>query len=142
MREVHRAYVAYIKWLGFRQTAIDVEHNDRAEGKSSYNFKKRMRMAMEIITSQSDKVLKFIVGLGFLVAVLSLIGALGIIIKYFISNILSGWTSTIVALCFFGGLAIMSIGIVGIYVGNIFMQSKERPLYIIRTIKNDNKDAE
>ncbi len=142
MREVHRAYVAYIKWLGFRQTAIDVEHNDRAEGKSSYNFKKRMRMAMEIITSQSDKVLKFIVGLGFLVAVLSLIAALGIIIKYFISNILSGWTSTIVALCFFGGLAIMSIGIVGIYVGNIFMQSKERPLYIIRTIKNDNKDAE
>ena len=116
MREVHRAYVAYIKWLGFKQTAIDVEHNDRAEGKSSYNFKKRMRMAMEIITSQSDKVLKF-------------------------SNILSGWTSTIVALCFFGGLAIMSIGIVGIYVGNIFMQSKERPLYIIRTIKNDNQEV-
>ncbi len=141
MREVHRAYVAYIKWLGFKQTAIDVEHNDRAEGKSSYNFKKRMRMAMEIITSQSDKVLKFIVGLGFIVAMLSLLGAIAIIIKYFISNILSGWTSTIVALCFFGGLAIMSIGIVGIYVGNIFMQSKERPLYIIRTIKNDNQEV-
>ena len=141
MREVHRAYVAYIKWLGFKQTAIDVEHNDRAEGKSSYNFKKRMRMAMEIITSQSDKVLKFIVGLGFIVALLSLLGAIAIIIKYFISNILSGWTSTIVALCFFGGLAIMSIGIVGIYVGNIFMQSKERPLYIIRTIKNDNQEV-
>lgn len=142
MREVHRAYVAYIKWLGFKQTAIDVEHNDRAEGKSSYNFKKRMRMAMEIITSQSDKVLKFIVGLGFIVALLSLLGAIAIIIKYFISNILSGWTSTIVALCFFGGLTIMSIGIVGIYVGNIFMQSKERPLYIIRTIKNDNQEVE
>ncbi len=141
MREVHRAYVAYIKWLGFKQTAIDVEHNDRAEGKSSYNFKKRMRMAMEIITSQSDKVLKFIVGLGFIVALLSLLGAIAIIIKYFISNILSGWTSTIVALCFFGGLTIMSIGIVGIYVGNIFMQSKERPLYIIRTIKNDNQEV-
>ena len=86
MREVHRAYVAYIKWLGFKQTAIDVEHNDRAEGKSSYNFKKRMRMAMEIITSQSDKVLKFIVGLGFIVAMLSLLGAIAIIIKYFITN--------------------------------------------------------
>ena len=99
-----------------------------------------MRMAMEILTSQSDKVLKFIVGLGFAVAALSLLGAVALIINYFINSLLSGWTSTIVVLCFFGGLIIMSIGLVGIYVGNIFMQSKGRPLYIIRTIKNDNNE--
>ncbi|MBE7092557.1 MAG: glycosyltransferase family 2 protein [Clostridiales bacterium] len=136
MRESHRAYVAYIKWLGFKQTSIDVEHNDRHEGKSSYNFKKRMKMAMEILVSQSDKVLRFTVLLGFIITILSLLGALGLIINYFISNTLSGWTSTIVVLCFFGGIIEMSIGLVGIYVGNIFMQSKGRPLYVIRTIRN------
>ncbi len=139
MRESHRAYVAYIKWLGFRQTAIDVEHNDRHEGKSSYNFKRRMKMAMEILVSQSDKVLKFTVILGFIITLISLIGAIGLVINYFISNTLSGWTSTMVLMCFFGGIIEMSIGLVGIYVGNIFMQSKGRPLYIVRTVKNDNE---
>lgn len=138
MRESHRAYVAYIKWLGFKQTSLDVEHNDRHEGKSSYNFKRRMKMATEILVSQSDKVLKFTVILGFIITLISLVGALGLVINYFISNTLSGWTSTMVLMCFFGGIIEMSIGLVGIYVGNIFMQSKARPLYVIRTIKNDN----
>lgn len=136
MRETHRAYVAYIKWLGFRQTYIDVEHNDRHEGKSSYNFKKRMKLAMEILVSQSDKVLKFTVTLGFIITLISLIGIVFLIAHYFVNHTLSGWTSTIVLLCFFGGIFEMSIGLVGIYVGNIFMQSKQRPLYIIRDIKN------
>ena len=140
MRESHRAYVAYLKWLGFRQTAIDVEHNDRHEGKSSYNFKRHMKMAMEILVSQSDKVLKFTVILGFIITLISLVGAIALIINYFISNILSGWTSTMVLICFFGGIIEMSIGLVGIYVGNIFMQSKGRPLYVIRTVKNDNEE--
>lgn len=136
MREAHRAYVAYIKWLGFRQTSIDVEHNDRHEGKSSYNFKKRMKLAMEILVSQSDKVLKFTVSLGFIITLISLLGIILLVINYFINHTLSGWTSTIVLLCFFGGILEMSIGLVGIYVGNIFMQSKKRPLYIVRTIRN------
>lgn len=136
MRETHRAYVAYLKWLGFRQTAIDVEHNDRHEGKSSYNFKKRMKLAMEILVSQSDKALKFTVLLGFIITMLSLLGVVGVVIHYFVHNVMVGWTSTIVILCFFGGLIEMSIGLVGIYVGNIFMQSKQRPLYVVRTIKN------
>ncbi len=139
MRESHRAYVAYIKWLGFKQTSIDVEHNERHEGKSSYNFKKRMKMAMEILVSQSDKVLKFTVLLGFILTLLSILGAIALVIAYFFFNMLSGWTSTIVILCFFGGLIEMSIGLVGIYVGNIFMQSKARPLYVIRSIENDNE---
>lgn len=139
MRESHRAYVAYIKWLGFRQTSIDVDHNERHEGKSSYNFKKRMKMAMEILVSQSDKVLRFTVLLGFIITLLSVLGAIALIIAYFLFNMLSGWTSTIVVLCFFGGIIEMSIGLVGIYVGNIFMQSKARPLYVIRSIENDNE---
>ncbi len=142
MREAHRAYVAYIKWLGFKQTHIDVEHNDRHEGKSSYNFKKRMKLALEILVSQSDKVLKLTVALGLIITILSVFGAIGLVVNYFISHVMSGWTSIVVILCFFGGILEMSIGLVGIYVGNIFMQSKQRPLYLIRTVKNGDHDSE
>ncbi len=140
MRESHRAYVAYLKWLGFRQTAIDVEHCDRFEGKSSYNFKRRFKMALEILTSQSDKALRFTVALGFAITVLSLLGIVALIVHYMLHNTLSGWTSTIVFLCFFGGLIEMSVGLVGIYVGNIFMQTKGRPLYVVRTVLNKKED--
>lgn len=142
MRESHRAYVAYIKWLGFRQTFVDVEHNDRYEGKSSYNFKKRMKMAIEILTSQSDRALRFIVGFGFLTTLLSVLATIALFIYYFAVKPLAGWTSTVVAMCFFSGVIEMSLGLVGLYVGNIFMQTKQRPLYVIRTIENSHKSVE
>lgn len=138
MRELHRAFVIYVKWLGFRQGVLDVEHNERKEGKSSYNFKKRMQMAMSILTSQSDKLLKFSVGLGAVTVVLSMVMILVIVIQFFTMHIQPGWTSMIAAICLSTGLLMMCIGIVGIYVGNIFMQCKERPLYVIRSIENDS----
>lgn len=138
MRELHRAFVIYVKWLGFRQGVLDVEHNERKEGKSSYNFKKRMQMAMSILTSQSDKMLKFSVGLGAVTVVASMVLILLIIVQYFAMHIQPGWSSIIAAICLSTGLLMVCIGVVGIYVGNIFMQSKERPLYVIRSIENDN----
>lgn len=139
MRELHRAFVIYVKWLGFKQTAIDVEHDPRKEGKSSYDFKKRMKMAMSILTSQSDKLLKFTVGLGFFIMFCSVIAILAIIVQYFVKDVNPGWSSMIATVCLMGGLSIMCTGVVGIYVGNIFMQSKERPLYVVRTVLNDKK---
>lgn len=82
MREMHRAFVIYVKWLGFKQTAIDVEHDSRFEGKSSYNMKKRFKMAGEILTSQSDKLLKFTMGFGFLMSIISALVIIGLIIYY------------------------------------------------------------
>ncbi len=136
MRENNRAYVAYIQWVGFRTTAIDVEHNERAEGKSSYNFKKRFKMATDILTSQSDMILKFFVKIGFFITFISFLAIIYLVIDYFVSHLISGWTSIIVSICFFSGLLMATIGVVGIYVGNIFMQSKGRPLYIIRDVLN------
>lgn len=136
MREMHRAFVIYVKWLGFRQTAIDVEHNERFEGKSGYDFSKRIKMAGEILISQSDKLLKLTVGLGFIMSILSFLTIIGIIIYHFLGDVSIGWSSIIAMICLIGGLIIMCIGIVGIYVGNIFMQVKERPLYVVRTILN------
>ncbi len=142
MRELHRAFVIYVKWLGFRQTAIDVEHNERYEGKSSYNMKKRMKMAGEILTSQSDKLLKFTVGFGFLVTLVSFLTIIILIIHYFCGTKATGWTSIIATNCLIGGIIIMVVGLVGIYVGNIFMQTKQRPLYVVRQILNDEKEEE
>lgn len=140
MREEHRGYVMYIKWLGFKQATIDVERNERYEGKSSYDFKRKVQMAMELLTSQSDKVLKYAVGFGFFISFISVIVLIVLVIRYFTVNITPGWTSIVASNFLLGGLIIMTIGIVGIYVGNIFMQTKDRPLYVVRQILNDKQE--
>ena len=140
MREEHRAYVMYLQWLGFKQAVIDVEHNKRYEGKSSYNFKKRFKMASDILFSQSDKLLKIIVRFGFLVTFISLLAVIYLIIHYFLHpNTPQGWTSLLAITCLMSGIIISVVGVVGIYVGNIFTQVKERPLYITKEIYNDKK---
>ena len=140
MRELHRAYVIYVKWLGFKQTAIDVEHDPRKEGKSSYDMKKRFKMAGEILTSQSDKLLKMTVELGFVMTFLSFVAIILLIINLFVNHVTAGWTSIVAVNCLIGGMIIMVTGLVGIYVGNIFMQVKNRPLYVVRQILNDDKE--
>ena len=99
-------------------------------------MKKRMKMAGEILTSQSDKFLKFTVGLGFVMTFVSFLAILYLIIAYFITDVITGWTSIIATNCMIGGIIIMVIGLVGIYVGNIFMQTKQRPLYVVRSELN------
>lgn len=139
MREEHRAFVIYIKWLGFRQAHLDVQHDPRKEGKSSYDFKRRFKMAGEILTSQSDKLLKCTVFNGFIITLISILVIIGLIINYFVNNVQAGWSSIIATICLMSGIIIIGIGLVGIYVGNIFMQTKDRPLYVVRDILNDNK---
>lgn len=139
MRELHRAFIMYIKWMGFRQSVIDVEHDERYEGKSGYSLRKRIKMAVEILTSQSDKVLKWTVWMGFLIALLSLASVIVHVVKYFSMDIQPGYSSLISAVFLMGGLTIMTVGVVGIYVGNIFMEVKRRPLYIVRTVLNGRK---
>ena len=95
MREQHRGYVMYMKWLGFNQAVIDVEHDERYEGKSSYNLKKRINMALELLTSQSDKVLRLFVKLGFLMTLVSVLVIIYLIIHYFVNHVSPGWTSIV-----------------------------------------------
>lgn len=142
MREEHRAFVIYVKWLGFKQTALDVDHNERFEGKSSYNFKRRIKMAMDILTSQSDKLLRLTAIAGMLLALLAFAVMLFYVVRYFMADIPLGWTSLIAAIFMMGGLTIMSVGVVGLYVGNIFIQVKQRPLYVVRTALNADEKHE
>ena len=142
IREQHRGYVMYMKWLGFRQSVIDINRDERFEGKSSYSFKKKIDMAFELLTSQSGKILRLVAGVGVCMAALSALFIIFLIIQYFTIHVSAGWTSIIASIFLVGGLIMMALGTVGIYVGNIFMQTKERPLYVVRQIINDDHDSE
>ena len=137
MREQNRAYTLFLKWLGYKQTAIEIESDKRYEGKSSYNFKRKINMATQFITSQSNKPLLFSAKFGFLIAILSFIFAIIKIIQFFFTGeVPSGWTSLFVSIYFLGGLVLFAIGVIGVYVGYIFDEVKHRPIYVVRTVLN------
>lgn len=138
MREIHRAFVMYVKWLGFRHGYIEVEHQARHSGKSSYSLKKRIRMAEEILTSQSDKLVRLIAKLGLFISLLSFLMIIVTVVRYYLFRIPQGYTSTVAVIFLMGGLILSAIGIVGIYIGNIFMEVKGRPLYVVRTVLNNH----
>lgn len=137
MREQNRAYTLFIKWLGFKHTAIKIEGDDRYAGASSYNLKRKFKMAYEFITAQSNKPLYFAINLGFICALISFLFLLYIIIHYFTSgDVTAGWSSLIASIYLVGGLIMITIGIVGIYIGNIFNEVKNRPLYVGKEFVN------
>lgn len=140
MREMHRAFVMYIQWMGFKRTSIEVEHHERYAGKSGYNFKKRMNMAAEILTSQSDKLLRVLFRVGTVISLAAFIAVIVIVIRHFIVHSPAGWASIVASIFLMGGLLLAGLGIVGIYVGNIFMQVKNRPLYLIEDVLNGRKE--
>lgn len=137
MREHNRGYTMFIKWLGFNQTAIDVLGDERFAGDSSYSFRKKLGMAFELITAQSNKPLRFSVNLGFAISGLSLLILLiNIVRKVVFADVAVGWTSLISSVFFMGGLILAAIGVVGLYIGNIFTEVKKRPLYVIEREMN------
>lgn len=142
MREHNRAYTMFIKWLGFRQTAIDLVGDERFEGESSYSFGKKTRMATELITAQSVKPLRFAINIGFLIALFAFIYLLVVVIQYFaFGSGVPGYTSTIASIYLMGGMTLMAVGIVGLYVGNIFNEVKGRPLYVVSQVLNNKNNA-
>jgi len=131
LKDRDRLYLQMLKWIGFSSTVVSVEHHNRFEGKSSYNFSKLLKIGIQGWTSHSDKLLKFSVYIGVLLSFISFIVGISIIIKYFFYNLQPGWPSIIVTILFSTGLILLSIGVMGLYIGKIFEQSKNRPLYII-----------
>lgn len=129
--DYQRHYLMVLRWIGFRHTYIEIEHNKRAEGKSSYTFSKLVIHAINGITSQSDKVLRLNILIGILLSFISFLSIIVIIILYFLQDFLSGWTSLVVLILFSTGMIMTSIGITGIYVGKTFEQTKNRPKFIV-----------
>lgn len=133
MGDQNRAFILFIKWMGFKSTVIDIEHAERAEGKSSYTLRKQLRLAQEVITTQSNKPLILSIRLGFGVSFLAFLYGIYMIARYLIYGIsVMGWTSTIVSIYFVGGIIMAQLGILGLYVGYVFDQTKGRPSFIVR----------
>ena len=131
MREHSRAYQLFISWLGFNQTAIDIESQERHSGKSSYNFRKKLRLASIWILSHSNKPLLLTIKFGFFVTFIAMVIMLILIISKLAGyDYLTGWLSSFVSIYFVGGLIMSSIGISGMYIGNIYTESKSRPIYV------------
>jgi polyisoprenyl-phosphate glycosyltransferase len=120
-----------VKWMGFKQVAVGYSPAERANGVSKYNFKKMMELALKGITSFSTKPLTIAIYLGFICSISSLLFIIYAIISYYSGYTISGWASVIVTIAFLGGIQLMILGIIGMYLGKLFMQSKQRPHYII-----------
>ncbi|MFZ4928507.1 glycosyltransferase family 2 protein [Chryseobacterium sp. Mn2064] len=120
-------------WMGFKQAGIDFKANERLSGQSSYNLKKMFTFAFTGITAFSVKPLYLAAYLGFLFSAISVIGYGAYVLHSFIAGTeISGWASLIMTIVFFGGLQLIILGIMGIYLGKIFKQVKDRPNYIIK----------
>lgn len=133
MRERNRTLQLFIRWLGFRHTSINIEHAARSRGKSAYRFGQLFRMALSNIVSQSNKPLKISITFGLLMALASLMYAVYLVIRHLLWSVpVPGWTSVMVSIYFIGGLLFANLGILGLYLGKVFDETKGRPLYVIR----------
>jgi dolichol-phosphate mannosyltransferase len=121
-----------VKWMGFKQSGIEYEPAERLKGKSKYTMKKMIRFALQGITSFSTKPLYIATYLGMCFSLISLLYVPYIIYSYYFGQAISGWTSIIATIAFFGGLQLMILGIIGMYLGKLFQQSKQRPHYIVK----------
>lgn len=132
-KEQNRSYHLFVNWIGFKRIEVDVEHASRAEGKSAYTFAKLITLAIDGIISQSNKPLKLSIKFGFFLSFLSFLYALYLVIRYvFFSIPVEGWTSVMVSIYFIGGLLFANMGILGLYLGKTFDETKNRPIYIIK----------
>lgn len=131
-REQSRDFLLFAKIVGFKKVEIEIEHAQRAHGKSSYNLSKLINLAIDSILSHSNKPLRLSIQLGFIIASSSLGFAFWLVLRYFLyGTTTEGWTSLMVSMFFMFGLLFAILGITGLYIGKIFDEVKHRPLYII-----------
>jgi polyisoprenyl-phosphate glycosyltransferase len=132
MREPMRAFFPMVHWVGFKSSYIYVQHGKRLYGKPTYNFRKSSKLASEVMLSYSEKPLRLITQLGFLISLISFFIGFYYLVQYVAGKTLvSGYTSIIISIWFLGGLIILFLGVLGLYISKIFAGIKNRPLYII-----------
>jgi dolichol-phosphate mannosyltransferase len=137
MREQIRYFPTMVKWVGFKKTYLDVKHSGREDGKSTYTFKKLLALAFDILLSNSEKPIRLIVKTGLFISTASFLFGLIVIVKYFVGSIeVMGYTSLILSLWFLGGMIMMMLGIIGLYIGKTFQGVKNRPIYIVAEKEN------
>ena len=117
--------------VGFKSTCVYYERHERIAGESHYPLKKMLALAFDGITSLSIKPIRIITGLGVFISLAAFALILYALISYFTGNVVSGWASSLIVTCFLGGIQLISLGVIGEYVGKIYMETKARPRFII-----------
>ena len=129
--EVNLFLRGLIPLVGFKSTTVSYSRAERLAGESHYPLKKMLALAVDGITSLSVKPLRLITGFGVLVAIISFIGVLWALIAALVGHTVAGWASMTCIICFVSGVQLICLGIIGEYIGKIYMETKQRPRYII-----------
>lgn len=130
-KEVNLFLRGMVPMVGFKSTCVYYERNERIAGDSKYSLKKMMSLALSGITSLSVKPIRLITAFGFIIALVSLIGILWSVVAVLMENTVAGWASTISIICFLGGVQLLSLGVIGEYIGKIYLETKARPRFFI-----------
>ena len=140
-KEVNLFLRGMIPLVGFSSTSVYYERHERLAGESHYPLSKMLALAFNGITSLSVKPIRMITGFGVLVAAVSFIGVLWAVLEALLGNAVSGWASMTSIICFVSGVQLICIGVIGEYIGKIYMEVKARPRYIIseRTWEDEGK---
>lgn len=138
-KEVNIFLRGMVPMVGFKSTCVYYERNERLAGKSHYPLRKMLSLAFNGITSLSIKPIRLITAFGFLIAFISMIGIIWSFIIAILGKSVAGWASTVSIICFLGGIQLLSLGVIGEYIGKIYLEVKGRPRYIISDRTEEKK---
>ena len=126
--------------IGYRTDSVYYDRKERVAGESKYPLKKMLALAFDGISSFSVKPISMILGMGFFIVFVSFLALLYALISYFTGHVVAGWTSLIISIWFLGGLQLLAIGLVGKYIGKIYVEVKHRPRYHIEKLLTDQTE--
>lgn len=143
-KEVNLFLRGLIPLIGFKSTSVYYKRNERMAGESHYPFFEMISLAVDGITSLSIKPIRMVTSTGLLISILGFIGVIWAIISYLLGKTVSGWASLICIVSILGGMQLISLGVIGEYVGKTYMETKSRPRYIIseRTYENSCSNSD
>ena len=138
--EVNLFLRGIVPMVGYRSDVVYYERAERFAGESKYPLKKMLSFAVEGITSLSTKPIKLITGLGIFIFLVSIAVFIYSLIRYFNNQTVPGWTTTVLSVWFIGGLMMISLGVIGEYIGKIYLETKNRPRFIIESYLSDDSE--
>lgn len=140
--EVNLFLRGIVPMVGFKSDVVYYERAERFAGESKYPLKKMLSFAIEGITSLSTKPIKIITGLGFFIFFVSIVVLIYSLVRHFTGQTIPGWTTTVLSVWAIGGLIMISLGVIGEYIGKIYLETKNRPRFIIESYVGDEEDVE
>lgn len=130
-KEVNIFLRGMVPLVGFKSTSVYYERHERLAGESHYPLKKMLALAIDGITSLSTKPIRLITTIGFIIALVSFVGIIWSVVTFALGHSVAGWASLISVICFLGGIQLLSLGVIGEYIGKIYLETKQRPRFII-----------